>query len=471
MSKYRYYISLYIIIPIIFAGLSVLSVIVSFRITEHYMKQEINLTYPILLWATIIASIAFICGLIVVKLFLKPVQVFIEKTKKLPVLSIHGVKADKGSKGDEMQRFTHVFQKVTDVLSKVDAQQLFPNILGQSVTMREVLSQIMKVAPTDSTVLILGESGTGKELVATSIYEHSHRSDKPFVKINCVAIPEELLESELFGFEKGAFTGAVASKPGKFEIANQGTIFLDEIGDMPINLQAKLLRVIQEREFDRIGGSKPIKIDVRFIAATNKDLESMVAEGSFREDLFYRLNVFTLKVPSLRERKEDIPLLVESFLKKAAKSSKIYSLPMQLLMGYAWPGNIRELQNTMERAAVMSDTGIIDVNHLPENIKELLNTMESAAGMSDDVMIEEEEHHLQAIIGKGPSLETSTEIESLSIDDQLRTMEKRMIIEALKKAEGVQVRAAEILGIDQRSLWHRVKKHSINAGSYAADKK
>jgi len=471
MSKYRYYISLYIIIPIIFAGLSVLSVIVSFRITEHYMKQEINLTYPILLWATIIASIAFICGLIVVKLFLKPVQVFIEKTKKLPVLSIHGVKADKGSKGDEMQRFTHVFQKVTDVLSKVDAQQLFPNILGQSVTMREVLSQIMKVAPTDSTVLILGESGTGKELVATSIYEHSHRSDKPFVKINCVAIPEELLESELFGFEKGAFTGAVASKPGKFEIANQGTIFLDEIGDMPINLQAKLLRVIQEREFDRIGGSKPIKIDVRFIAATNKDLESMVAEGSFREDLFYRLNVFTLKVPSLRERKEDIPLLVESFLKKAPKSSKIYSLPMQLLMGYAWPGNIRELQNTMERAAVMSDTGIIDVNHLPENIKELLNTMESAAGMSDDVMIEEEEHHLQAIIGKGPSLETSTEIESLSIDDQLRTMEKRMIIEALKKAEGVQVRAAEILGIDQRSLWHRVKKHSINAGSYAADKK
>ena len=469
MSKYRYYISLYIIIPIIFAGLSVLSVIVSFRITEHYMKQEINLTYPILLWATIIASIAFICGLIVVKLFLKPVQVFIEKTKKLPVLSIHGVKADKGSKGDEMQRFTHVFQKVTDVLSKVDAQQLFPKILGQSVTMREVLSQIMKVAPTDSTVLILGESGTGKELVATSIYEHSHRSDKPFVKINCVAIPEELLESELFGFEKGAFTGAVASKPGKFEIANQGTIFLDEIGDMPINLQAKLLRVIQEREFDRIGGSKPIKIDVRFIAATNKDLESMVAEGSFREDLFYRLNVFTLKVPSLRERKEDIPLLVESFLKKAPKSSKIYSLPMQLLMGYAWPGNIRELQNTMERAAVMSDTGIIDVNHLPENIKELLNTMESAAGMSDDGMIEE--HHLQAIIAKGPSLETSTEIESLSIDDQLRTMEKRMIIEALKKAAGVQVRAAEILGIDQRSLWHRVKKHSINAGSYAADKK
>ena len=469
MSKYRYYISLYIIIPIIFAGLSVLSVIVSFRITEHYMKQEINLTYPILLWTTIIASIAFICGLIVVKLFLKPVQVFIEKTKKLPVLSIHGVKADKGSKGDEMQRFTHVFQKVTDVLSKVDAQQLFPKILGQSVTMREVLSQIMRVAPTDSTVLILGESGTGKELIATSIYEHSHRSDKPFVKINCVAIPEELLESELFGFEKGAFTGAVASKPGKFEIANQGTIFLDEIGDMPINLQAKLLRVIQEREFDRIGGSKPIKIDVRFIAATNKDLESMVAEGSFREDLFYRLNVFTLKVPSLRERKEDIPLLVESFLKKAPKSSKIYSLPMQLLMGYAWPGNIRELQNTMERAAVMSDTGIIDVNHLPENIKELLNTMESTAGMSDDGMIEE--HHLQAIIAKGPSLETSTEIESLSIDDQLRTMEKRMIIEALKKAEGVQVRAAEILGIDQRSLWHRVKKHSINAGSYAADKK
>jgi len=470
MSKYRYYISLYIIIPVIFAGLSILSVIVSFRITEYYIKQEINLTEPILLWTFIIASIAFICGLIVVKLLLKPAQIFVEKTKKLPVLSVHGVEEDKGRKGDEIQRFTQVFQKVTDVLSKVDAQQLFPEILGESVAMREVLSHIMKVAPTDSTVLILGESGTGKELVATSIYEHSQRSDKPFVKINCVAIPEELLESELFGYEKGAFTGAVASKPGKFEIANHGTIFLDEIGDMPLSLQAKLLRVIQEREFDRIGGGKPIKVDVRFIAATNKDLESMVAEGSFREDLFYRLNVFTLKVPSLRERKEDIPLLVESFLKNAAKSAKIYSLPMQLLMGYTWPGNIRELQNTMERAAVMSDTGIIDVNHLPENVRELLNTMENVTGVSADGMIEE--RHLQAIIANGDSLvEASAEIESLSIDDQLRTMEKRMIIEALKKAEGVQVRAAEMLGIDQRSLWHRVKKHNINAGSYAANKK
>ncbi len=464
MSKYRYYISLYIIIPVIFAGLSVLSVIVSFRITEHYMQQEINLTYPIFLWTTIIASVAFICGLIVVRLFLKPVQVFIEKTKKLPVLSVHEAEKSKETKGDEIQHFTRVFQKVTDVLSKVDAQQLFPKIVGESVAMRGVLSHIMKVAPTDSTVLILGESGTGKELVATSIYEHSHRSDMPFVKINCVAIPEELLESELFGYEKGAFTGAVASKPGKFEIANHGTIFLDEIGDMPLALQAKLLRVIQEREFDRIGGRKPIKIDVRFIAATNKDLESMVAEGSFREDLFYRLNVFTLKVPSLRDRKEDIPLLVDAFLKKAAKSAKIYSLPMQLLMGYTWPGNIRELQNTMERAVVMSDNGLIDVSHLPENV-----TMESAAGMSDDGMIEE--RHLQTIIAKGHSLEASTEIESLSIDDQLRTMEKRMIVEALKKAEGVQVRAAELLGIDQRSLWHRVKKHSINAGSYAANKK
>jgi transcriptional regulator with PAS, ATPase and Fis domain len=469
MKRNQYYISLYIIIPVIFAGLSVLSVIVSFRITEHYMKQEINLTYPILLWTAIIASIAFICGLIVVKLFLKPVQIFIEKTKKLPVLSVHGVEEDKGRKGDEIQRFTQAFQKVTDVLSKVDAQQLFPEIVGESVAMRGVLSHIMKVAPTDSTVLILGESGTGKELIATSIYDHSHRSDKPFVKINCVAIPEELLESELFGYEKGAFTGADSSKPGKFETANHGTIFLDEIGDMPMNLQAKILRVIQEREFDRIGGRKPIKVDVRFIAATNKDLESMVADGSFREDLFYRLNVFPLKVPSLRERREDIPLLVESFLKKAAKSAKIYSLPLQMLMAYAWPGNIRELQNTMERAAVMSDAGIIDVNHLPENVRELLNTMESATDMSDDGMIEE--RHLQAIIAKGHSMEASTEIESLSIDDQLRTMEKRMIIEALKKAEGVQVRAAEMLGIDQRSLWHRVKKHSINAGSYAANKK
>lgn len=440
MKRYRYYISLYIIIPVIFAGLSVLSVIVSFRITEYYLRHQVNLTKPIFIWTVVIATIAFICGLIVVRLFLKPVQVFIEKTKNLPVLSGRAVGESKGGKGDEIQRFTQVFKQVTDVLSKVDAQQLFPEIIGESVAMRGVMSQIMKVAPTDSTVLILGESGTGKELVATSIYEHSLRSDKPFVKINCVAIPEELLESELFGHEKGAFTGATARKLGKFEIANGGTIFLDEIGDMPINLQAKLLRVLQEREFDRVGGSKPIKVDVRFIASTNKDLENMAAEGLFREDLYYRLNVFTLHLPSLHERKEDIPLLADYFLRKAPKPAKIFSLPLQMLIDYSWPGNIRELQNTMERAAVMSDEGVIEAHHLPESIT------------------------------KDQFIELPTE-SPLSLNDKLRTIEKSMIVEALIKTEGVQVKAAEILGINPRSLMHRIKKHSINVGSLASNKK
>ncbi|MFC1825849.1 sigma-54 interaction domain-containing protein, partial [Thermodesulfobacteriota bacterium] len=440
MKRYRYYISLYIIIPVIFAGLSILSVVVSFRLTEYYMKQQISLTKPIIIWTVVMATIAFLCGLIVVRLFLKPVQMFIEQTKNLPVFSGHVAVERKGEKGDEFQRFAQVFQKVTDVLSKVDAQQFFPNIAGESVAMREVLGQVMKVAPTDSTVLILGESGTGKELVATSIYEHSLRNDKPFVKINCVAIPEELLESELFGYEKGAFTGATSSKLGKFEIANGGTIFLDEIGDMPLNLQAKLLRVLQEREFDRVGGRKPIKVDVRFIAATNKDLEQMVAEGTFREDLYYRLNVFALKIPPLRDRKEDIPILVDWFLKKAPQPAKIYSLPLQLLAGYSWPGNIRELQNTMERAAVMSEEGMIDVNHLPENItKDLTGHVTEASQEAYD---------------------------DSSIDDRLQQIEKGMINQALRNAAGIQVIAAELLGINERSLWHRIKKYNIDVSEY-----
>ena len=439
MKRYSFYISLYIIIPMIFAGFSILSVIVSFRITEYYMRQGIKLTGPIFFLAVLIAVVAFVCGLLVVRFLLKPVQTFVEKAKQLPVLSGHGDEKSESIKGDEIQRFTQVFKKVTDVLSKVDARQLFPEVIGESMAMRGVMSQIIKVAPTDSTVLILGDSGTGKELVATSIYEHSLRCDKPFVKINCVAIPGELLESELFGHEKGAFTGATSRKPGKFEIADKGTIFLDEIGDMPLNLQAKLLRVLQEREFDRVGGNKPIKVDVRFIAASNKDLEKMVEQGLFREDLYYRLNVFSLRLPQLSERKEDIPLLVDNFLKKSPKSAKIYSMSLQMLMNYSWPGNIRELQNTIERAAVLCDKGIIEVRHLPENIID---------GLGDHF------------------LEESTESSSSSIDDQLREIEKGMIIEALRKTEGVQAKAAEILGINQRSLWHRVKKHGIDAGSF-----
>ncbi|MCP3950608.1 MAG: sigma-54-dependent Fis family transcriptional regulator, partial [Desulfobacterales bacterium] len=360
---------------------------------------------------------------------------FLKEAEKLPALSAHvgDVESSRDSRGDELVHYSNVFKRITDVLNKVDARQLFPRIIGESVAMRGVLKQIMKVAPTDSTALILGESGTGKELIATSIFEHSKRSEKPFVKINCAAMPEELLESELFGHEKGAFTGAVSRKSGKFEVAHGGTIFLDEIGDMPLNLQAKILRVLQEREFDRVGGTKPIKVDVRFIAATNKNLENMVQEGRFREDLYFRLNVFTVVLPPLNERKEDIPLIVERFLMDSPNKLGVNSAALQLLIGYSWPGNIRELQNTIERAAVMTDSGEIESQHLPESI---------TRGFSGGTLTLREEGGNTA-----------------SIDDQIKEIEKGMIIEALRKTNGIQIKAAEFLGINQRSLWHRVKKY------------
>jgi transcriptional regulator with GAF, ATPase, and Fis domain len=319
----------------------------------------------------------------------------------------------------------------------MEARHFFPEIIGESTTMRGLLSLVMKVAPTDSTVLILGESGTGKELVATSIFEHSLRKERPFVKLNCAAIPEELLESELFGHEKGAFTGATAFKRGKFDMAHGGTIFLDEIGDMPMNLQAKILRVLQEKEFYRVGGSHTIKVDVRFLASTNKNLEKMVREGAFREDLYYRLNVFTLHLPPLRERKEDIPVLADHFLKSLPKPVEISSVALQMLMVYSWPGNIRELKNVIESAAVIVEGGYIEPAQLPAKITGLF-AQESA------------ELKLPA---------------NVSLDDKLREIERSLIIEALTKTGGVQSRATELLGINQRSLWHRIKKLNIDVKS------
>jgi len=294
---------------------------------------------------------------------------------------------------------------------------------------------IKKVAPTDSTVLILGESGTGKELVATSIHDNSERTDQPFIKLNCAAIPEELLESELFGHEKGAFTGATKSKPGKFDMANGGTLFLDEIGDMPFNLQAKVLRILQEQEFYRVGGSHTIKVDVRIIASTNKNLEKMVQEGTFREDLFYRLNVFTLHLPPLRERKEDIPLLVDNFLQNVPKKVEISSVALQMLVAFSWPGNIRELQNTIESASVIAEDGYIEPAQLPGKITGAFNN---------------------------PNQKDFKMPANIPLDERLQEIEKSMIIEALRRTGGIQVRATELLGINQRSLWHRIKKHNID---------
>ncbi len=235
----------------------------------------------------------------------------------------------------------------------------FDGIVGSSPALRAVLDEVRIVAPTGSTVLIAGETGTGKELIARAVHVHSGRRNRPFVKVNCAAIPAELLESELFGHERGAFTGAVAQRIGRFEAADGGTLFLDEIGDMPLHLQTKLLRVLQEQEFERVGGSRTIKVDVRIVAATNRDLKGMVQENKFRADLYYRLAVFPLSVPPLRERREDIPLLTRYFVQKQAQRmgrniERIPAHAMESLMNYDWPGNLRELQNVIERSVVLS---------------------------------------------------------------------------------------------------------------------
>jgi transcriptional regulator with PAS, ATPase and Fis domain len=430
----QYHISLYIIIPFIYAGFTILA--------RYDLVHGIGFRNPVF-WATALVGLfASLSGFVLVRLMLKPVEKFVENAKNLPNISNAENKKESDRSLDQIQRFTNVFNQVTSALSRIDARHFFPKIIGESRSIRSLLSLIMKVAPTDSTVLILGESGTGKELVATSIYEQSLRKNKPFIKLNCAAIPEELLESELFGHEKGAFTGAITSKRGKFDMSNGGTIFLDEIGDMPFNLQAKILRIIQEREFYRVGGTRTIKVDVRFIASTNQNLEQMVKEGSFREDLFYRLNVFSLHLPPLRERKEDIPLIVDHFLDKSSKPVEISSTALQMLMANSWPGNIRELQNTIERASVICDGEFIEPEHLPPLIT-------------------------GAFIKNGEDLPTLPG--NASLDKRLGEIEKGMITEALRKTGGVQIRATELLGINQRSLWHRIKKHNIDVKNIKND--
>jgi formate hydrogenlyase transcriptional activator len=252
------------------------------------------------------------------------------------------------------------------------SENAFEGIVGSSTSLRRVLDQIQTVAPTDSTVLVEGETGTGKELIAQAIHAHSKRRDRPFVKLNCAAIPLGLLESELFGHEKGAFTGAVGQKIGRFEAANGGTLFLDEIGDIPLELQAKLLRVLQEQEFERLGSTYTHRVNVRVVAATNQDLATLVAEKLFRMDLYYRLNVFPVALPPLRRRREDIPMLVAHFVRRyaermAKRIEKITSNAMDALVRYPWPGNIRELQNFIERAVILTNGGVLQLSELPSN--------------------------------------------------------------------------------------------------------
>jgi len=313
------------------------------------------------------------------------------------------------------------------------------NLIGKSKAMQEVFSLISRVADTDSTVLVTGESGTGKELVSRAIHYHSKRRNRPFIPVYCATIPETLFESELFGYEKGAFTGATSSKPGLFSLADGGTLFLDEIGDMPYHIQTKLLRVIEEKEFIPVGGTKPKKINVRIIAATNKNLEKLVEEGKFREDLYYRINVVPIHLPPLRERKEDIPLLVEYFLEKYSQEvgcvpKRVSPETMEILCNYLWPGNVRELENTMERLVVLfRETEEIKPYHLPENIRKDIG---------------EKEFHF-------PSSE------GITLEEAVNSLEKEMILKALEKTGGVQTQAAKLLGTTRRILRYKMEKLGI----------
>ncbi len=315
------------------------------------------------------------------------------------------------------------------------------NIIGKSGAIQEILRLISRVADTTATVLIWGETGTGKELIARAIHQNSPRAHKAMVKLNCAGIPEGLLESELFGFEKGAFTGATGRKIGKFELADQGTIFLDEIGDMNLQAQAKILRILQEMEFERLGGTKAISIDVRVIAATNKDLSQAVQEKVFREDLFHRLNLFSVRMPALRERIEDIPILAEHFLYGANTSfgravRAISSDAMNQLLEYRWPGNIRELKNTIERAVLIADGETLTTKFLPPHLGNRIDDKRSTAAPAT----------------------------TQDLNETVRNVERQLILDALERSDGVQRKAARMLGITERVLWYKVKKYEINVG-------
>ena len=312
------------------------------------------------------------------------------------------------------------------------------NIIGSSNRMREVYQMVSQVCGSNATVLIRGVSGTGKELVANSIHYNSPRSANPFVKVNCAALPANLIESELFGHEKGAFTGAIKQKIGKFELAHRGTIFLDEIGSLNLDVQANLLRILQEKEFDRVGGQRTIKVDVRVIAATNKNLEQAVEDGTFRGDLYYRLNVFPIYMPPLRERKTDMLLLADHFLEKYAKENhkdiRRFSTPaIDMLMQYHWPGNVRELENCIERAVLLCEEGVIHSYHLP------------------------------------PTLQTGKEsgtLPALSLEEAVANLEKEMLIDALKNTRGNISSAAKILQTTVRKFAYKAQQHGIDYRTY-----
>jgi len=333
-------------------------------------------------------------------------------------------------------RFHQLEKENIYLKERLDDRFDFSNIIGQSPAMKKLFETIALVAPSEATVLIVGESGTGKELIANAIHQNSPRKDRPFIKVNCAALPETLLESELFGHEKGSFTGAIAKKQGRFQLAHQSSIFLDEIAEMEPATQAKILRVLQEREFEPLGGTQTIKVDTRVIAATNKNLEDEIAAGCFREDLYYRLNVVTLDVPPMRKRREDVPYLADHFLKQDAKKNRrliqgFTPRATDLLMRYDWPGNVRELENIIERAVIMSRGEVVTPLEFPNDLQDLDEELKDS--------------RVDLLPGRS-----------------LKEVEKAMILRTLEETGGNRTHAARILGITRRTLQLRLKDYGIN---------
>jgi len=336
--------------------------------------------------------------------------------------------------------------------------QLFRSLVGTSRGVQSVRELMSQVADKEVSVLITGESGTGKEVVARNLHYNSHRRNKPFVPVNCGAIPAELLESELFGHEKGAFTGAITTRAGRFELAEGGTLFLDEIGDMPLSMQVKILRVLQERTFERVGGNKTLKADVRVIAATHKNLEDMIVDGGFREDLYYRLNVFPIEMPSLKERVEDIPLLMNELISRMEKekrgSIRFNSAAIMSLCRHEWPGNVRELANLVERLSITHPYDVIGVTELPNKYRHIEDSDEDFS-IADAAMTPPP----VALGGDAPAL---LPVNGVDLKDYLANLEKTLIQQALDESSGVVARAAEKLRIRRTTLVEKVRKYGLN---------
>lgn len=342
---------------------------------------------------------------------------------------------------------------------------LFRSLVGVSQSISKVREMIEQVADSEANVLILGDSGTGKEVVARNLHYHSDRSDKPFVPVNCGAIPPDLLESELFGHEKGAFTGAISARQGRFELANGGTLFLDEIGDMPLPMQVKLLRVIQERVFERVGSNKSIKADVRIVAATHRNLESEIAEGRFREDLFYRLNVFPIEMPSLSERVEDIPLLLEELIFRMETnkrgSVRLTTSAISALQQYEWPGNVRELSNLVERLLIMFPNGVVDAHDLPEKYRQGIDI--SAANNTPE-SVDEDRYLQQRVVSHIVAQAMSPDVlpaEGIDLKAHLLDLESNLIRQALDESNGVVAHAAQRLNMRRTTLVEKMRKYGL----------